>query len=318
MRPTMPDRTSRRAALACAGLLALSALWPARPAAAQIPEFPKPPEIPDACVKGCQWNDPLCKDREANCVFKLNKYKAYMVLIGAGAPVAPLPAVYVTVLQPFYPALNLNDVSVAYSPRQLNSIAITDCYTVYFNDLTYFSRVRDAALTKGVDDHKRLYHELTHAEQCAAGGGRDNYAVRWWGELDVAFVNNPDPLMLHDSMPMEGEADARADFVDDELVDGLLPQLFISGMRADRASPVTVNSDVTLTAEAGEGGSAEFAFDVRLEPSGVTTARQAFGSGNVFRWWPAEEGRYRVTASVRRRGLLLPPNEASTVYEVAG
>ena len=76
-----------------------------------------------------------------------------------------------------------------------------------------------------------LLHELTHAEQCVEGGGREKYALRWWGELETAVRESGETidvfqtteqlvkqlqalyLRVHGAMPMEQAADAKAEAV---------------------------------------------------------------------------------------------------------
>ncbi len=60
-----------------------------------------------------------------------------------------------------------------------------------------------------------LCHELRHTEQCNEMGGRDFYAERWFRDFAISALtsnlNNPNYYtVLHDQMPMEKNAEARA------------------------------------------------------------------------------------------------------------
>ncbi|HJQ37954.1 MAG TPA: hypothetical protein VKB93_12520 [Thermoanaerobaculia bacterium] len=251
-----------------------------------------------ACNKHCSTLDFACKDREGNCETKIGLYKAYMAQLSAGQTLAPLPELYVGLLAPFYPGIDLHEVRIGYTNRQ-KSIAITDCTTIYFFDLPYMRKVRDATLDIATDNLTLLYHELAHTEQCRNQGGREPYAVMWWQDLDMALAAGPDPVAIHDAQPMEAAADARATSVDSSLPDGLVAPVSMTSFAPDVSSPRPVNNTITWTAKATGGrGAVEFAFDVT--PEGVAPGTPSFASSNTFTWTPSEEGRYTVTVRVRQ------------------
>ena len=91
----------------------------------------------------------------------------------------------------------------------------------------YVAALRDGA---PLSNYTWLLHELTHPEQCAAGG-RARFAQRWWDELEAAlrssgrgidWMQTTDQIVeqiqelhaeLHGAMPLEREADAKAEAV---------------------------------------------------------------------------------------------------------
>ena len=121
--------------------------------------------------------------------------------------------------------MDLAAVRFSFSDQQPPDNATADCDQIYFNSESYVAALRDAAPNPKLD---WLLHELVHPEQCAAAGGREGYAKRWWNELETAVRESGETvnvfqsteqlvkqlqelyLRVHDAMPMEQSADAKA------------------------------------------------------------------------------------------------------------
>jgi hypothetical protein len=162
------------------------------------------------------------------CQAKVRFFDLYMDQIDIGRPKYALPEVVQEVLRPYYPGADLSAVRFAYSDQQPLGNATTDCNQIYFNSESYVSALRDAAPSSNL---VWLLHELVHPEQCAAAGGREGYAMRWWDELEKAVSESGATIdvfqsrdrivkqlqalwpRVHDSMPMERDAQAKAETV---------------------------------------------------------------------------------------------------------
>jgi hypothetical protein len=180
------------------------------------------------CERSCADADALCQAAVAVCETKIRAFDAYMDLLDAGQTKYPLPSVYQDVLRPHYPHVDLSEVRFAFSDQQPPGNATTDCNHIYFNSESYVAALRDAAPNPKL---VWLLHELVHPEQCAAAGGREGYAKRWWDELERAVRESGETidvfqtteqivkqlqalyLRVHDAMPMEQAADAKANAV---------------------------------------------------------------------------------------------------------
>ncbi|MFZ5877660.1 MAG: hypothetical protein ACOYXU_14835 [Nitrospirota bacterium] len=158
------------------------------------------------------------------CETKVVLYRRYMDVLGAGVTLYRLPDDYVDQLKGYYPNVNLRSVRFGFSDRQPPGNATTDCHNMYFSSRDYTEKLRTGTVD---DDFFWLYHELRHTEQCKEVGGRDPYAEMWFKHLEYSAlttnINNPDYYkVLHDRMPMERDADARATAVENKL-GGLSP-----------------------------------------------------------------------------------------------
>ncbi len=177
------------------------------------------------CERTCELADKACLAAVAACETKIHAYNLYTGQMGAGAAAHMLPAVSRSILGSRYPGANLVAYRFAFADRQPPGNATTDCQTTYFSNSAYVDRVRNAGANT---NWFLLLHELAHVEQCAAGGGREAYAKRWWDELEAAvmaqggridFTQTPQQLAdqigslyqrVHDAMPMERAASAKA------------------------------------------------------------------------------------------------------------
>jgi hypothetical protein len=227
-------------------------------------------------------------DALTTCPSLWDLYRAYMAVMGSGVALHSLPEVYVEELQPRFPNVDLRGVRFGYSSSQPAGNATTDCNVVYFNDAGFVTRLRRAELSLS-EEWDWLLHELRHTEQCAEIGGRQNYAERWFRELGLAFlVTNlarPAEIFdeLHDAMPMEDDADARARGI-----------VVVSGSVTDAAS----GQDIA--------GAEVLAFAIGAAPSGEPAARSRVRANAVaFAWGSGYElflrsGSYDVY--VRRPG----------------
>ena len=178
------------------------------------------------CPGSCAPDDLACRAALALCQAKLRAYAVYMDQIDAAQPKHPLPEIYREILRPHYPHVDFETIRFAYSDQQPPDNATSDCNDIYFNDASYVAALRDAGPNR---KWRWLLHELTHAEQCAQGGGREKYALRWWSELETAVRESGETIdvfqtteqlarqlqalyvRVHGSMPMEQAADARAE-----------------------------------------------------------------------------------------------------------
>ena len=220
------------------GALALAALIaiPVRTRAAPGPEGAAPGAAADrapaaVCARACPECEPedgagldlacaaqalACRSEQTLCEAKLAVYHAHMEELAAGVELSLLPATYRRVLGRFFPRLDLASVRFGWSDRQPPDNAITDCDRIYFARSDFVERLRRGKL-RAATDWLWLLHELRHAEQCVALGGRDAYAVRWLDELGLAFLADADLATLHDRIPLEDDADERAKRVFAEL-----------------------------------------------------------------------------------------------------
>jgi hypothetical protein len=184
------------------------------------------------CARNCAPADAGCLAEIAACETKIHAYNLYMEQMGAGVTRHQLPAVYRYILRSRYPLADFNAYRFGFSDRQPPNNATTDCLTTYFNHRDYVDSLRAGGANP---NWSWLLHEVTHAEQCASGGGRESYARRWWDEMETAlaargrtvdFTQPPQELanqmgalflQVHDAMPMERTADAKAGTVRAEL-----------------------------------------------------------------------------------------------------
>jgi hypothetical protein len=184
------------------------------------------------CGDPCAQADLSCRAAVSLCEIKIRAFELYMKQIDTGRPKYELAAVYRDVLRPHYPNADLAAVRFSFSDQQPPDNATTDCDQIYFNDAAYVEVLRD-----GRPNPKLVWllHELAHPEQCAAAGGRTGYAKRWWAELEAAVRESGETIDLfqttdqlvkqlgalwarmHDQMPMERAADAKAEAVLAEL-----------------------------------------------------------------------------------------------------
>jgi hypothetical protein len=182
----------------------------------------------EVCRASCAPADLGCRAALALCETKLRGFDFYMAQIDTGGPRYELPLVYRDILRPHYPRLDFERIRFSFSDQQPPDNATTDCDQIYFNDAAHVETLRSAG-----PNPKWLWllHELTHAEQCALGGGREKYALRWWGELETAVRESGETIdvfqtteqlakqlqalyvRVHAAMPMEQAADAKAEAV---------------------------------------------------------------------------------------------------------
>jgi hypothetical protein len=191
-----------------------------RPGSAQAAGRAPTPACERACAEcepqpggldlACAAEALACRSAVSLCEAKLAAYRAQMDELAAGVELSLLPGSYRRVLARFFPRLDLAGVRFGWSDRQPADNAITDCDRIYFARADFVARLRSEEL-RATSEWLWLLHELRHAEQCTLLGGRDAYAARWLDELGLAFLADADLATLHDRLPMEGDADARAE-----------------------------------------------------------------------------------------------------------
>lgn len=159
-------------------------------------------------------------------VFPYTSYRIYMAWLASGVRGGQgrLAPEAIETLSPHY-AHDLSRAAYAYTSRLPASLAVADCTTVYFGNETIVAALRGGTQLT-TRQLRWLAHELTHGEQCERWGGRAPFARTWFlqanaqawhtvrggrgwaalGEwLRTRYIRD-----LHDAMPMEIEADARA------------------------------------------------------------------------------------------------------------
>jgi hypothetical protein len=165
-------------------------------------------------------------------------YVAYFEAVGSGAEKRSLPGDVRQQLQAYYPAKVLNEVRYASSKLTAGGNAMTDCSTIYFpaeQGLGAVATIKNGRLFNADATSTRhlhwLLHELEHANQCSNWGGRMLYADRWFSQLPAPVLqdvfDNLDKAnmgRIHDSMPMEKQAEGKADSV--------MAQLTLSAQKA--------------------------------------------------------------------------------------
>ncbi|HTM69154.1 MAG TPA: hypothetical protein VL426_07770 [Candidatus Binatia bacterium] len=158
--------------------------------------------------------------------FPYASYRVYMAWLasGVGGGYVRLPASLAAELRPRY-ADDISTASVAFTTRLPKNLAVSDCKTVYFGNDELVAALREGRSLSAGQLHW-LAHELTHGEQCERWGGRKAFAETWFRQADAAawrtvtagglaagiteYVRTQYVRGLHDSMPMEIEADERA------------------------------------------------------------------------------------------------------------
>ena len=138
-------------------------------------------------------------------------YKTFMSLMSSGVQMKAMPYALIQKLDPYY-ANNLNIVRYGHASR-LSNTAITDCTKIYFSSKDMTDAIaKNTPLT--ASSMRWLLHELAHTEQCYKVGGREAYAKMWFKDLGTALVTPPfssnDMKEIHDKMPMEKDAEAKA------------------------------------------------------------------------------------------------------------
>ncbi len=177
-----------------------------------------PTTISNYCKQHCGSANAFCI---ANCEGDYDLYQAYLGQMSTGVTMHALPAQYVEALNPFFPAVNLANWRFGFASSQPANNATTDCDKTYFNNASYVQDLRAGNLNgnSSAKPVSWLTHELWHYQQCISWGGRTNYAMRWWNELNATGQNTHtlDMWEFHDAMPMEAEASAQAGSVFDQL-----------------------------------------------------------------------------------------------------
>jgi len=186
------------------------------------------PRAATVCGDSCPEADLACNAALALCEAKIRVFGIYMAQIDARQPKYALPQIYRDILRSHYPQVDLGKIRFAFSDQQPPDNATTDCNRIYFSDAAHVDALRNAG-----PNPKWLWllHELTHTEQCVGAGGREKYALRWWGELETAVRESGETidvfqtteqlvkqlqalyLRVHATMPMEQAADAKAEAV---------------------------------------------------------------------------------------------------------
>lgn len=302
------------------------------PAAVQA-QIQPPTLVNPVCRESCPdaFSDPVgaaaCATREQVCTTKINLYEGYMLQLDAGTTKYGLPATYVDLLQPFYTGADLRQFRFAFSDRQPENNATTDCSIAYFNNQSVVNDIRAARLQS--DTWLRwLFHELRHYGQCRQLGSRHAYAKMWFGHLELAFIrtNSTDMRALHGAMIMENEAAARAQRILDDtrhlrdrngrLVRPIQASLVAATTSVDGRAVALVGTPHRINAQV-TGGSDPLQLTWRWKQPGETSFRSASAlvSGNrAIEFTPSRTGTYVIELRVSQEGSGL--REATAALNV--
>lgn len=149
-------------------------------------------------------------------------YQQYMQNIGSRNK-GPLHTSVIALLQPFYQS-DLRKVTVSVGKSSLGD-GMTDCYDVHFPSDTLVRALQQGVHLISNKERQWVLHELKHADQCTALGGRKKYAIMWFGQLEITSNFRPDLIVadflttlnnksmrsVHDAMPMEKDAERFAE-----------------------------------------------------------------------------------------------------------
>ncbi len=148
-----------------------------------------------------------CEAKEASCQTALTLYQYHMSQLSLGAQMKQLPDLYVELLQPLFANLSLAKVRFGFA--SLPTLTVTDCSRIYAGNAILVNGWADGSTTRDVD-LRTLLHALEHAQQCSKVGGRDAYAIQWYGEVNPQTIAGGNMLAIHNAMPTEAETNARA------------------------------------------------------------------------------------------------------------
>jgi len=279
------------------------------------------PFIDSACKENCALTEAPCIAREQVCQTKLQLYRGYMGQLGLGVTLHRLPQLYIDLLQAHYNG-SLGNVRFGYADRQ-PVLATTDCNVIYFGSnatQAFVDKVKNGGLTHSTE-FKLLFHELRHFSQCTNLGGRDQFAKRWFRDLDISILRqtNVDFQQLHNLMPMEADAKNAEDRIFSEIEvlrdqsGKLVRPLSVELLKGNNVlgSNITtwVGSPLEFTAKVG-GGSGPFKIEWRVKaPYEVRaqSAQPAPGDLTKLQWSPNRAGTFEVEAFVTQPGTNLKP-----------
>lgn len=279
------------------------------------------PFIDFACKESCALTDAPCIAREQLCQTKLQLYRGYMGQLGLGVTLHRLPQLYVDLLQEHYNG-NLANVRFGYADRQ-PAVATTDCTVIYFGGgatQSFVDKLRAGQLDNS-DDFKLLLHELRHFNQCTNLGGRDQFAKRWFRDLDISVLQQStiDFHQLHDLMPMESDAKNAANSILSEikvlrdqsgkLVRPLGVDLLKGSSVLGSSLAVWVGTPHEFTARVS-GGSGPFRIDWGVKAPNQTSFQPVLptpGDLTKLEWTPGRTGIYELEAFVTQPGTELRP-----------
>ena len=123
---------------------------PQGPIATVTPAAPTPipvpyPVVPSGPGAKAPQPSPACTGNPAQvaeCQAKLKAYQGYMANLSRNVALSSLPALYVDLLKPHYPNVDLRTVQFGFSNRQQPKNATTDCSRIYFNGEDYVQESR--------------------------------------------------------------------------------------------------------------------------------------------------------------------------------
>ena len=145
-------------------------------------------------------------------------YKAYFKRVDQGKKKSTkLPANLINMLKSHF--RGLKKVTAFESKNVHGQNAMTDCMKIYFPaNSGMINKIKNGYFLNKKDNNLQwLLHELQHTQQCQRVGGRAKYANVWFKQVKTTTLiaaNSGQAInekSIHDSMPMEKEADSTAD-----------------------------------------------------------------------------------------------------------
>lgn len=265
-----------------------------------------------------------CEAKEANCQTALMLYQYQMAQLSLGAQMKRLPDLYAELLQPLFANVGLAKVRFGFA--SLPTLAVTDCSRIFVGNSALAAAWADGSATRDVD-LRTLLHALEHAQQCSQAGGRDAYAIQWYGQVNQQTLASGNMLAIHNAMPTEAETNARAAQMLDALAANrdrngklvrALKLTLVHGADSSPfgSAPFTVYKDsaqaamLTLSAEI-TGGSDLLNVEWRVLRPGST--REQVMQSNLnrqFTFSASELGTHEVRARVSQAGSRLVPADA--------
>ncbi len=153
-----------------------------------------------------------CRPIQITANMRYNIYKAFMRKFEGKAKHKMHPELRKVVAKHY--KMDPNKVRWGYASNT-PSTCITDCMNIYCNNKNLIDQVRTGRVSASI-----IFHELEHSAQCVKRGSRKEYAKLWFKDLPIGFfgafdlsVKDKFKNKIHDKMPMEKQAEAKAQSV---------------------------------------------------------------------------------------------------------
>lgn len=150
-------------------------------------------------------------------------YLAYFETVGSGSKRRNLPSDFRKSIRKHYGNF-VDKIKYASSKHtSTDQTAMTDCYEIYFPaGLGVVAELKNGRIFAGKNAWRLhwLLHEIAHSKECNRWGGRYTYADKWFGQLSGTILGQIitkrtkiSNKSIHDAMPMEVNAEKKADKV---------------------------------------------------------------------------------------------------------